>query len=705
MSNFNQGVPGVATLINSSAVILSGNAASANALTVRQFGGGNVFSAQTTTGSTALFVGANGNVGVGTANPYGILHVDSGSAASNIATAQPMASGALIAGAPTGGTGTAGEYSPLLQFRQRWFTTTDTVATGGISGRKDTGSGGYGGGLQFWYAPYGSQTLSPGMALDQNGRVGIGTTSPGTALQVNGDQISVPSYITSPGTPYTTSQQFYFAFNGNLTDSQSGVTATATGASGGYMNSAIRFNKAYYFTFPNSRVTSTVSQTVAFWFCPLEQSNQTVFSWGDGAQNVSMNMDLSASQNRFNIYIATPTAWIVSALGSNAPQYKLGTWIHVALVVSTTSATLYFNGVQVDQQTGSYTSASSTLMTTAYVGANGDYQARKFNGLLDELRIYNTSLSPTQVLTLYNSTTFIANGMSGGSVLTNSIGVGVQTPLNSIDAAGSVALGSYAGANQAPNGGLICSGNVGIGTTSPGAQLTVQNSVNQVGALNTFQCLSYSGAQFVIAQDPGNANLNSGWNGAQLACLFVGKATGSGRSISAAGTLNASGADYAEYMTKTSDFTIKKGDVIGVNAQGLLTNVFRESVTFIVKSTDPCMVGGDTWGTEEALGLTKPKDTPETDPGYAEYQTALSQFNAKLEEARARVDRIAFAGQVPVNVLGATPGQYIIPMANDDGSISGQAVSSPTMDQYMAAVGKVIKVLPDGRAQIIVKVV
>ena len=251
-----------------------------------------------------------------------------------------------------------------------------------------------------------------------------------------------------------------------------------------------------------------------------------------------------------------------------------------------------------------------------------------------------------------------------------------------------------------PNGG-----NVGIGTTSPGAQLTVQNSVNQVGALNTFQCLSYSGSQFVIAQDPGNANLNSGWNGAQLACLFVGKATGSGRSISAAGTLNASGADYAEYMTKTSDFTIKKGDVIGVNAQGLLTNVFRESVTFIVKSTDPCMVGGDTWGTEEALGLTKPKEVKESEEGYAEYQTTLTQFNAKLEEARARVDRIAFAGQVPVNVLGATPGQYIIPMANDDGSISGQAVSSPTMDQYMAAVGKVIKVLPDGRAQIIVKVV
>jgi hypothetical protein len=80
MSNFNQGVPGVATLINSSATILSGNAASANALTVRQFGGGNVFSVSNASGSTAFFVGANGNVGVGTASPATVLSVQGGAA-------------------------------------------------------------------------------------------------------------------------------------------------------------------------------------------------------------------------------------------------------------------------------------------------------------------------------------------------------------------------------------------------------------------------------------------------------------------------------------------------------------------------------------------------------------------------------------------------------------------------------------------------
>jgi hypothetical protein len=54
---------------------VTGNAVSSNALTVRQFGTGNVFSAQTTTGSTALFVGANGNVGVGTGNPSASLDI------------------------------------------------------------------------------------------------------------------------------------------------------------------------------------------------------------------------------------------------------------------------------------------------------------------------------------------------------------------------------------------------------------------------------------------------------------------------------------------------------------------------------------------------------------------------------------------------------------------------------------------------------
>lgn len=186
----------------------------------------------------------------------------------------------------------------------------------------------------------------------------------------------------------------------------------------------------------------------------------------------------------------------------------------------------------------------------------------------------------------------------------------------------------------------------------------------------------------------------SGENAAASA-IGVRKNSSTSRSINAAGTINASGADYAEYMTKAGDFTIAKGDVVGIDAQGKLTNVFANAVSFVVKSTDPSYVGGDVWGSEEALGLTKPTDEST--------QAEKDAFNAALEAARQAVDRIAFAGQVPVNVMGATAGQYIIPV-NDNGAIKGEAVSNPTFEQYQTAVGKVIAIESDGRAKIIVKV-
>jgi len=161
--------------------------------------------------------------------------------------------------------------------------------------------------------------------------------------------------------------------------------------------------------------------------------------------------------------------------------------------------------------------------------------------------------------------------------------------------------------------------------------------------------------------------------------IIVGKNSSTSRSINAGGTVNASGADYAEYMEKAGEFVIAKGDVCGIDADGKLTNVYANAVAFVVKSTNPSYVGGDSWG----AGY---KDDPEG-----------------LEAARQKVDRIAFSGQVPVNVLGAVPGQYIVPV-NDNGAIKGVAVSNPSFEQYQTAVGKVIAIEDDGRARIIVKI-
>ena len=174
-------------------------------------------------------------------------------------------------------------------------------------------------------------------------------------------------------------------------------------------------------------------------------------------------------------------------------------------------------------------------------------------------------------------------------------------------------------------------------------------------------------------------NVDASYNTANAA-LKIGKNVGNSRSINAGGTVNASGADYAEYMEKSGDFTIQKGDICGIDSKGKLTNLFADSVSFVVKSTNPSLVGGDTWGTD-------PEGNPLPD----------------IEEKRAKVDRIAFAGQVPVNVQNAVVGGYIIP-ANMNGSIVGQCVSNPTFEQYQLSVGKVVSINPDGKPQILVKI-
>jgi hypothetical protein len=317
-------------------------------------------------------------------------------------------------------------------------------------------------------------------------------------------------------------------------------------------------------------------------------------------------------------------------------------------------------------------------------------------------------------------------------------------------------------------------GNFVVGTSGKGIDFTAGGTANAVAYLNGSKLLASFSSNFKFdgtTLDVGASGVNSrlgvkaaaggrallvqrsngdnyfytdndnavstGANGADTV-LFINKITATSRSINAAGTLNASGADYAEYMTKAGDFVLAKGDVCGVNADGKLTNVFADAVSFLVKSTDPSFVGGDIWGNEDAIGLTVPQQsaripdeteqrlvseaTLDTKAVYetvivkagdsdeewaakeAAYAADKAAFNLALEAARQKVDRVAFAGQVPVNITGAVPGQYIVPI-NDNGAIKPSAVDEPnmTLAMYMKAVGKVIATEPDGRAKIIVK--
>ena len=374
------------------------------------------------------------------------------------------------------------------------------------------------------------------------------------------------------------------------------------------------------------------------------------------------------------------------------------------------------------------------------------------------------------------------------------------------------------------------SGNLLVGV-STGSSHSITKSGLPANASNTI--LNVQGGMLMVEYTNGGAYSTTG------ATLKVGKDAVTTRSINTGGTVNASGADYAEYMQKADDCgVIAKGQIVGIDVDGKLTDNWARAVSFLIKSTDPSYVGGDVWGSEDAVGArpvepvfraqeytgpdhpgnapvapaapvepaapaemapfvepaipAAPENPTEAEQAaynvlllqyevaaselaasyqaekearadqyqadlaqhaaalalyqeklakYQEekaaydialatyeheqaehaakvesdlihyntitmpaYQAELAQFESRFEAARQRVDRMAYCGQVPVNVLGAKPGQYVVPVQDGEG-IAGQLVDNAaiTFDQYRRAVGIVQNILPDGRANVRVK--
>lgn len=207
--------------------------------------------------------------------------------------------------------------------------------------------------------------------------------------------------------------------------------------------------------------------------------------------------------------------------------------------------------------------------------------------------------------------------------------------------------------------------------------------------------LSTSAGTSAVYSCGGNATMTSGENAA-ASTLYLRRDNATSRSINASGTINASGADYAEYRQVVGRLwgKVPAGTVLGYDKDGLLTDRY-DDVTgrFVIKSTAPCIVGNDVWGGVEKLGMNQ--------------RSKASDIEAAHETERKKWDRVSLCGITPANfdATKADVGKYCVPVRASNGGISVSLVDSQsiTLPAYIASIGTVESIGADGRPVVNVK--
>lgn len=192
----------------------------------------------------------------------------------------------------------------------------------------------------------------------------------------------------------------YYKFDGNTNDSIGSNHATATGSPSyttGKIDQAIDLDGSNdYVTLP-AGLFDTDDVTVAAWVnWDGGAIWQRIFDFGN---DTSQYLFLTPSSYSNTLRFAITTSGSEERIETT--QLATGRWVHVAVTLEGDTGTLYVNGSPADL--GSITLNPSDFNPAInYIGDSQWSADPLFNGRIDDLRIYNYALSPTDITMLAN---------------------------------------------------------------------------------------------------------------------------------------------------------------------------------------------------------------------------------------------------------------------------------------------------------------
>ncbi len=184
--------------------------------------------------------------------------------------------------------------------------------------------------------------------------------------------------------------------SGVVIDSAGSNNATNTGAVAnepGIISTAYNFTPDDYIR-TDSNMTTLDNLTLSLWVNADEWGNDDIYSMGYNSANtfILINQVVGGFGYRFGGTFYTS---IEDTPSANA-------WHHIVITRGDTNATFYLDGVAVD---------SRTVVNTQQPAARHDWgfavtrnnTGSGFNGSIDEIGVWNRSLSPSEITELYNS--------------------------------------------------------------------------------------------------------------------------------------------------------------------------------------------------------------------------------------------------------------------------------------------------------------
>ncbi len=185
---------------------------------------------------------------------------------------------------------------------------------------------------------------------------------------------------------------------GDVVDSSgnnlNGMTVNSPFKVSGQICTGNKFSRNTYsnVTIPHDPLLSQLNElTITTWINPVTIPSSDLYTIASKDTNYEFHLDTAGKV----------FWWWGNGSFTGASSVPVNSWTHITLTYKSGEQKIYINGVEDASATYTGTLPQNTL--PFYIGVDYNYPSRTFDGAIDEVKIFDRSLSPSEILKIYTN--------------------------------------------------------------------------------------------------------------------------------------------------------------------------------------------------------------------------------------------------------------------------------------------------------------